>query len=219
MTSDPYSVPSATTDSQRLEAFSDAVIAIMLTLLSIELLHLGPSDGAGESISHRIIALWPSFLAFSLSFLVVGQIWITHHNLWRLIQRVDQVMLAENLALLFFVALLPFSAKLLPETISAPSRSDRQLAFAAYAATALGQALTFNLLLWWARKQNLLAPQVSSIVVRAISKRFLVGPTIYTVALGCSFVSPRISLACYIGVIAMYIFPGSGDLEVSSSSR
>jgi uncharacterized membrane protein len=202
----------ASRDTVRIEAFSDAVIAIMLTLLAIQLLEFDPAlarrVGLVEALRHK----WPSYFAFILTFLVIGQIWITHHNLWRYIARVDQGISIINLLLLAFVAITPFGAQLLAESLVDLPRDQACVAAALYSAMMLGQAVTFNLLLRWAHWQRLLDERVDGELYRAIARRYLLGPAIYMAALLLSFVSPQAGLACYVGVVLLYLVPGAGDL-------
>lgn len=198
--------------SGRLEAFSDAVIAIMLTVLTLRLLEFDPRAIEREGLAYALLRQWPSYLAFLLTFLVVGQVWVTHHNLWRYITRVDQGLLIINLVLLFFVTVIPLAARLLAEGIKSPTTADGRLAVGCYAAMSLGQAMSFNFGLWWARRRGLLSGKMGDDLYCAVRRRFLIGPSIYLFALLVDLISPWISLLSYLGVIALYIWPGPGDL-------
>ena len=202
----------AARDTTRIEAFSDAVIAIMLTLLAVELLKFDPAMARRLGLLRALGQGWSSYCAFALTFLVVGQIWITHHNLWRYIARVDQGISILNLLLLVFVAVTPFAAQVLANGLLDLSGPSKGLAGAFYSAVMLGQALAFNLILWWARRQDLLYDEVDESLFRAMARRYLFGPAIYATAFAVSFVSPIAGLACYIGVVLLYFLPGAGDL-------
>jgi uncharacterized membrane protein len=199
-------------DTTRIEAFSDAVIAIMLTLLAVELLQFDVADARKAGLLVALARQWPSYLAFVLTFLVVGQIWVTHHNLWRYIARVDQGIAILNLLLLAFVAATPFAAQVLAESLASLSAPEQSRAAALYSAVMLGQALAFNLVLWWSHWQRLCYPEVDDALHRAILRRYLIGPIVYAVALAASFINPMAGLACYLGVIVAYLWPGPGDL-------
>ncbi|MEH2172766.1 TMEM175 family protein [Nostoc sp.] len=198
--------------SERLEAFSDAVIAIVLTVLSVQLFEIDTHALQQDGIAKVLLHEWPSLVAFVLTFLVVGQIWITHHNLWRYIEKVDQVLLVINLSLLLFVAIIPLPARLLAEELKSTNVVDQQAAAACYAATALGQAVLFNLCLWWAHRRRLLSDAVNEDLYRAIRRRYLFGPSIYLFALLVVLISPWISIISYLGVVGLYVWPGAGDL-------
>lgn len=201
----------ASRDTTRIEAFSDAVIAIMLTLLAVELLQFDAAAARRDGLAAALVGQWPSYFAFALTFLVVGQIWMTHHNLWRYIARVDQGVGVLNLLLLLSVSAIPFAAKVLAASLAGLPPGVQKLATGIYSATMLAQAIAFNLILWWARRRDLLE-RVDDRLFRAIARRYLGGPAIHTGALVLAFVSPRLSLACYLGVVALYLWPGAGDL-------
>jgi uncharacterized membrane protein len=199
-------------DSNRIEAFSDAVIGIMLTLLAVELLQLDYGEMRKVGLIATLEQKWTSYGAFALTFLVVGQIWMTHHNLWRYIARVDQGISVLNLLLLLIVCTIPFSAKILAESFGSLSAGDQSIAAILYSATMLGQALAFNAVLWWSRWRRLLDERMSDALFRAIAIRFLAGPALYAVALATAAWAPKAGLACYLGVVLLYLWPGAGDL-------
>ena len=93
----------------RLEAFSDGVFAIAITLLVLEL-HV-PLDP--EALLHELAAEWPSYLGYFVSFAFIGGVWMAHSNLTRFTKAADQVMMGLNLVLLLFVSFLPFTTSLL----------------------------------------------------------------------------------------------------------
>jgi len=202
----------AARDTGRIEAFSDAVIAIMLTLLAIELLSFDADTAKRVGLVSALLQNWPSYFAFGLTFLVIGQIWLTHHNLWRYIARVDQGIAILNLLLLAFVAITPFAARVLAESLAQLDGAEQRHAAAFYSAVMLGQAIAFNLVLWWSHWQKLCYDDVDDELHRAILRRYLIGPVVYASAVALSFYSPVAGLACYLGVIAAYLWPGAGDL-------
>lgn len=199
-------------DASRVEAFSDAVIAIVLTLMAVELLQLEQLDvrhhgGLPGALAHE----WPSYLAYVITFAIVGQVWLTHHNMWRYVVRVDQMLLVLNLALLLFVAAIPFTADLLSENLRG-SVPDQRFTAALYAGTVVGEALFFNLSWWWARRRHLLHPDLDPRLARAVARRFLLGPLLYVVAFAVVFVDPILSLFAYLLLVALYLIRGPGDL-------
>jgi len=202
----------AARDTARIEAFSDAVIAIMLTLLAIELLDFDLARARQEGLLAALADMGPSFFAFGLTFLVVGQIWITHHNLWRYTERVDQGIAILNLLLLAFITLTPFAAQVLAESLAGLPEAQQRSAAAFYSAVMFGQAIAFNFVLWWSHWQKLCYEEVADALHRAIIRRYLIGPIFYAAAFGLSFVNPIAGLACYAGVILAYLWPGAGDL-------
>src|SRR5439155_2102750 len=104
--------------SARVEAFSDGVFAIAITLLVLDIHVPAPEsvgdDGLGAALAHA----WPSYFAYLVSFLVIGIIWINHHSMFTMVRRVDRPVLFVNLTLLLFVSALPFPTKLLAEYLT-----------------------------------------------------------------------------------------------------
>ncbi len=103
-------------DRGRLEAFSDGVLAVAITLLVLDL-HVDASEGH-PSLGHQLRLLWPQISAYVVSFLVIGVIWVNHHALCLLIGTVDRTLLFVNLVLLLFVTTLPFTTSVLADFIS-----------------------------------------------------------------------------------------------------
>jgi len=124
----------------RLEAFSDGVIAIAITLLSLE---IKLPDGGG-SLLHSLASLWPSYVGFVLSFLLVGQVWLNHHAIFVRVRSVDQWMLICNLFLLLDVAFLPFATSVL--TRSLESGHDERTGAVFYGMVMVVGGLFFNAL-------------------------------------------------------------------------
>src|SRR5215471_12046929 len=93
----------------RIEAFSDGVFAIAATLLVLE---IGVASSPGAQLGHKLVAIWPSYLAYVTSFVTIGIIWINHHHNMRAIDRLDRTFLFVNLLLLLDVAFIPFPTKL-----------------------------------------------------------------------------------------------------------
>ena len=93
-------------DRSRLEAFSDGVFAVAITLLALDLTVEGPGHGR---LLDQLHDKWPAFLAYLISFFMIGIIWVNHHALVRSIIKVDRMLLFLNLVLLLFVVLIPFA--------------------------------------------------------------------------------------------------------------
>jgi uncharacterized membrane protein len=132
------------TRSGRLEAFSDGVFAIAITLLVLDLavpardqLHGG---GLGAALAHQ----WPSYFAYLVSFLVIGIIWVNHHTMFSKVNLVDRPVLFANLALLLVVSVIPFPTRLLAEYLTAGS--DAHTAAAVYSCAMLAVGLAYSVL-------------------------------------------------------------------------
>ena len=110
--------PSVHRDTGRLEAFSDGVFAITITLLILEI--KPPADY--EHLLHGLAALWPSYLAYAVTFLFIGQVWANHHVMFDHIRAADRVVLLLNTVLLMVVAFLPFATSVLAEALARGAR-------------------------------------------------------------------------------------------------
>src|SRR5690348_14514377 len=103
-------------DRGRVEAFSDGVLAVAITLLVLNLkIDTGRSDR--PSVAFQLRENWPSYAAYVVSFLVIGVIWVNHHALFAQVVRVDRVLLFLNLVLLMFVTTIPFTTSVLAGTL------------------------------------------------------------------------------------------------------
>jgi uncharacterized membrane protein len=195
------------TDTQRLEAFSDAVFAIAITLLIIE---IGvPSVDAGESLTRALLDLWPSYAGYVVSFLTIGVMWINHHHMFKDIVRVDHTLLVLNLLLLMSIAFVPFPTAVVAEYVR---EGEHQIEAAlAYGCTFVVIAVFFNALwLYATRRPGLIDEHVSEARISSRTRRYVGGPVIYTVALPFAFVSPWIPLAIMGGLALFWFLPYAG---------
>jgi uncharacterized membrane protein len=131
-------VSSVSRDTTRLMAFSDGVFAIAITLLILEI--KPPTDS--EGLLHELLALWPSYLAYAVTFLFIGQVWANHHVMFDHIRAADQGVLLLNTLLLMVVAFLPFASSVLAEALR--SGGGQQTAVTFYGIAFVVTALTFN---------------------------------------------------------------------------
>jgi uncharacterized membrane protein len=189
-------------DGRRLEAFSDGVFAIAITLLVLDLVvparSKTPEGRLGVELAHE----WPSYFAYLVSFAVIGIIWINHHTVLGNLRQVDRPVLFTNLALLLTVSVIPFPTRLLAEYLTAGSNAH--VAAAVYSATMLAVGLAFGGL--WAvitRDERLLHENIDPVQSRAALQRFGLGNIFYLIAIGLSFVNAVATLALH-AVIALY---------------
>src|ERR1700704_2483033 len=108
------------TETARIEAFSDGVFAIAITLLILEI--KVPHPSAGSSLAAELLRQWPSYFAFLLSFAFTGIMWINHHRMFTHIRKSNDVLLALNLLLLLGVTVVPFPTEVLAEHLGGPGQ-------------------------------------------------------------------------------------------------
>jgi uncharacterized membrane protein len=191
-------------DTGRIETFSDGVFAIAITLLIIEI--AVPHVVGTESLFDKLVGLWPSYLGYATSFLVIGTVWANHHNRFRLISRSDHVLLFLNIVFLMCVAFIPFPTALLAEYIK--EEEHRITAVAVYSGTLAVTAVFFTLLwLYAAGNYRLVDRAVDPLLLRAMTRRYVVGMFLYILAFALAFLSPAASLALIIILALIFVLP------------
>ena len=189
-------------DTGRLETFSDGVFAIAITLLILDVrVPSGP-----ESLTHRLLETWPNYLAYVVSFLIIGIMWANHHTIFRLIDRTTHGLIVANLFLLLLVAFIPFPTSVLSENLRA-SASDQRAAAVFYSATFTVTALFYNLLWRVAARNNRLIKPGSESAAAEVTRRFRYGVPTYLAATLAALVSVPVSLAIDGALALFYVLP------------
>jgi uncharacterized membrane protein len=187
-------------DTNRLETFSDGVIAIAITLLVLEI--DVPTETHGD-LWAALLGQWPSYLAYLISFAVIGIIWVNHHGILALVARVDRPLLYLNLLVLLAVAGIPFPTALIAEHLQS-SGIDSRVAAAVYGGWATLVALSFNVMWRWiVHDARLVHEHLDVAALRANTRRFSLGLVIYPVTIGIAFLSPIWALVVH-GLVAIY---------------
>jgi len=188
----------------RLEAFSDGVFAVAITLLAFNLAVGGP--GAHHpTLAAQLAGHWPAFAAYTISFATIGIIWVNHHALLRNFAEIDRALLFANLLLLFFVVAIPFTTTTIAAYLRAGGGSA-SLAAALYQGVFEGMAVSFTLLFWWAIRRDHLQVPLTPGQARQATIRFGIGNLGYIIGIGIAFISPPASLALSGLVAVYYIF-------------
>ena len=159
-------------ETTRLEFFSDAVFAIAITLLVLDI----KIPAREERLIPALIHQWPSYAAFLLSFACIGVMWINHHRLFMLIRRANDTLRLLNLILLLGVSAVPFPTAVLSEHLRGP---DQRLAALLYNATFVFIAVAFSVLWRYARTHQLLHEDASVPAYFNTFNRHAVGPISY----------------------------------------
>ena len=189
-------------DSGRLEAFSDGVLAVAITLLALNLSIDGPGHG---SLAHQLAHRWPVVVAYLVSFFTIGIIWVNHHALFRTLAQVDRTLLFLNLLLLMFVVVIPFATSTLATYLRAGG-TDAHLAAALYGLVLEGMSLSFGGIFVWAVRRGHFQQQLGREEARRAMLRFGFGNTVYLVAAAIAFLNAPLALGLYGAIAVYYIF-------------
>lgn len=195
----------------RLEAFSDGVIAVAITLLALNLRVPAP-DGTAN-LARALAHQWPSYVAYATSFLTIGIIWINHHAMIGRLRQPDHMILTLNLLLLLWIAELPFATDLIATYLRAGHGEN--VAAAVYAGSFLMMAITFSELnrhILFA-KAHLLSVELSIERRRQILSRSITGLIPYAVATALAAVSQYITLVICAAVAVFYALPIASSSE------
>ena len=185
-------------ETGRVEAFSDGVFAIAITLL---ILAVGVEQAIAKgTLKHQLLHLWPAYIAFGVSFLTVGIMWVNHHQVFRHFARVDRPLLLLNILLLMCISFTPFPTRVVAE--HAQDNADRKAAAVLYGATMTITAICF-FAVWIYGSRRLLRPDADKREVSGITRSYLPGAPTYATAMLIALVSPIASLIIY-GVVAIF---------------
>ena len=192
--------------TRRLEAFADGVFAIAATLLILNVdAQVGEGSGA---IGHRLLAIWPSYIAYAVSFVTIGIIWSNHHTVMGQLGRVNRVFLLQNVFLLMCVAFLPFPTRLVAEHLR--DRHDLQPAALAYGATMTVMAVCYIALwIYAAGGRRLLREDSDPRTVSGVTRSYLPGAPLYLAATLVALASPLASVALFGAIALFYVIESS----------
>lgn len=192
-----------TSGTTRLEAFSDGVFAIAITLLVLEIHVPGREElRAAGGLWPALALLWPNYVGYVLSFLVIGVMWANHHALFEYIRRVNRTLMVANLFLLMGVGFLPFPTAVLAEHLADPATRSEAAVF--YGATLVFTSLTFNVL-WTVGRWHghLLGREPSEHGVRTITRRYAVALPCYAAATAIALINVWLSVAIHL-ILALW---------------
>ena len=191
-------------ETGRVEAFSDGVFAIAITLLILDV-HVPRDLPETTTLGDVLLKQWPSYLAFLTSFALIGIMWINHHKLFTLIKRSDHLLLVFNTLLLLGATIVPFTTSLLAEYIG---HSEQRVAAMVYMGNFFVIAIFFNLLWRYAAQgHRLLAYNVSEDEVRSINRAYTLGPPVYLLCFAIAYFSVPLALGMTIALVIFYALP------------
>jgi uncharacterized membrane protein len=180
-------------ERDRLAAFTDGVLAIIVTIMVLEM-----RPPHGETLDH-LLALWPVFLSYVLSFVYIGIYWTNHHHFFQLVPKVDGAVLWANIHLLFWLSLVPFATAWMGENHFAP------LPTALYGVSLLMPAIA------WVVMQGVIFREQGpdSPLQKALGRdlKGKISPLIYLAGVGLAFVNTTLSCLLYLAVALMWLIP------------
>ena len=185
-----------------MEAFSDGVFAIAITLLVLE---LAVPAGSEDHLLRAFLDQWPAYLAYLVSFSSIGAVWLAHSAITEYLVRADAVLLRLNLLLLMVVSFLPFPTRLLAEHIREPQAE--RVATTIYGVNLLLASVLVSVLWRYSVRAHLVHPDAEDLEVRVLTRRLTPGLAGYVVLICVGIVLPIVSVVGYLVIAIFFIFP------------
>ncbi|MDX6286328.1 MAG: potassium channel family protein [Frankiales bacterium] len=190
-------------DTARLEAFSDGVLAIAITLLILDIRLPVNSHNVGEDLLHAK----SHYVAYATAFFTIAVLWVNHHDLFKLIDHADRGLMFLNSMLLLSISFLPFPTSVLAEHMDS-NANDRQAALLAYGFTMVAIAFFYNTTWRYVRSHGLLRADLSADVIGRITRAYNPAILLYAAALPLSFFSAWFSIAVWLGLAVFFLLFG-----------
>jgi uncharacterized membrane protein len=189
-------------NTSRVEAFSDGVFAVAITLLVLQF--TVPDVESGKLLA-KVLGQWPQLVTYIATFLTVGVVWINHHTIFRNLRAVDRTIQFINLVLLLTVVLLPYPTALLGRYLN--SGQNGSVAAAFYGVVMTAMSIAFQCLVAWALTHpELLRPDLKAAPIRRVLPRFALGLVTYAISIGLAFVNTWLVVALYAFTAVYYAF-------------
>jgi uncharacterized membrane protein len=212
--------------TSRLEAFSDGVFAIAITLLVLDIAVPAAREGR---LWAELGGLWPHYGAYAISFLTIGVMWANHHSMMHQVGRVDPTLIYLNLALLAIVAFIPFPTGVLAAYLGqagsehaagiATGGANAKAAIGLYGLTMIVLAIAFSLLwLHLRRRPEILTRHASAAVINRALAYSALGGGVYVVATAISVIVPYVSLVIYAVLVVVYAVAAARQTVTGTSS-
>ncbi len=185
-----------------MEAFSDGVFAIAITLLVLEISI--PSD-RGSDLLRAVLEAWPSYLAYLISFLTIGSVWLAHSAITEFLHRVDPILLRINLILLLVVGFLPVPTKVLADYLH--STDGERVAVTIYGLALLATRLMVMALWRYGVSRGLVRADLNNEDVRSVTRKLTPSLAAYVVAISVGLVLPNVAVALYLLAAVYLVLP------------
>jgi len=186
----------------RMEAFSDGVYAIAITLL---ILDVTIPPGSGGHLFRAYLHQWPSYLAYVASFATIGASWLGHSLVTEYLDHADPVLVRLNLVLLFVVSIIPFPTRLVGEYLT--ERHAERVAITIYGIHLLAASLLLSGLWRYATRRRLIHPDRADVELRLLSRRVEPGLIGYVVLIGVGLLLPIVALIGYLAIAITIVLP------------
>ncbi len=198
--------PAGGIGTTRLEAFSDGVFAIATTLLILEITVPQLEGDQAGGLGEKLLAQWPSYLAYLVGFYTIGIMWLNHHFLLGLIRRVDRPLIFANLGLLVAIAFVPYPTAVLAEYLTSANSADVGAALVLYGIAMLLISVFFTLMWAHARRapELLKAPDAAPPIIRRALMFCALSILGYLVAIAIAFVAPVISALLLVTIVGLF---------------
>lgn len=202
----------------RVEALSDGLFSIALTLLvlDIKVPHLADAENA-TALVRALLNQWPVYLSYAIAFLTLGSVWIAHHQMLKFVARTTRTLQVLNIVFLMFVTITPFTTSLLAEYLQQPNK----LGIAAFV-YGLGWVLqgVSQLVLWfYLRKQHLLRHSLTAAKIASATRTYMTGTMFGAVATALALLVPIVSVVIYGLVALLYVLPLANIFESKEEKR
>ena len=201
-------LPKAETEltTHRIESFSDAVFAIAITLLVLEIKVPHFDDGNARDLASELLRLWPSYFAYIFSFVMIGIHWVQHHYVFKLYERSDHNFALLNGLYLMCIAFVPFPTGVLARYVADPAVQKTAIVF--YAVGLLLPALAFVLIwLYASRDHRLLHRNLDGNFIAHLTRRYVLTIALYLAAVLLSLWHALAGLALCVGLTLTYLLP------------
>jgi uncharacterized membrane protein len=199
------------TETTRAAALSDGVFAITITLLVLEIHR--PEDHEPGGLLHALLQQWPSYLAYAVSFLYIGVVWLNHHSLFSKLRRVNLGFCWINLGILFTTAILPFPTAVLASALAPGNSSyDQRVAVTVYALVAAAMSASWLPVFPYLRDHpELLEPTATAAYFHAQRPRPVIGVALYALAAPVAwFLGPAVGLSFFVLMIVFHAVTSEG---------
>ena len=192
--------------TQRLEAFSDGVFAIAITLLILEIKIPDHQTLQNQTLFNYLWNLWPKYFAYVFSFIIIGIYWANHHYIFKLYKRTNHTFNIMNVIFLMTIAFLPFPTAIFGEYINEPEQ--RQTAVTFYALGIYLPALVWLIMwLYGSYEKRLIDQRLTDDFIQYLTRQFWISNIIYIAAIIVSFFNPVASLLLNVILTLLYLLP------------